>query len=159
MTSEKTTASKTRARRDAAREEEELDAVWKALANRDRRRILDLLREREQEGEGGVPTGEIVLALPELSRFSVMQHLDVLHGAGLVLSRKSGRMVLNFLNAVPIRRVYERWVSEYEGFWASSLIRLKEVSEGGPPKKKGRRRKRRPNDDDRFRGQEGSDGP
>jgi len=158
VTPEKATASKSRARRDAAREEEELDAVWKALANRDRRRILDLLRERETEGEGGVPTGEIVLALPELSRFSVMQHLDVLHEADLVVSRKSGRMVLNFLNAVPIRRVYERWVSEYEGLWASSLVRLKEASEGGPPKKKGRKR-RRPPGEDRFREQEGSEGP
>lgn len=155
MTQGKTVGTKRRNRRS---EEEEMDAVWKALANRDRRRILDLLRERELEGAGGVPTGEIVMALPELSRFSVMQHIEVLEGAGLVVARRSGRMVLNHLNAVPIRRVYERWVSEYEGLWASSLLRLKDAAEGESPKKKGTRRGRRP-DGDRFRGHEGSDGP
>lgn len=158
MAPEKATTSRARTR--AEREDEELDAVWKALANRDRRRILDLLREREQSGEGGAPTGEIVLALPELSRFSVMQHLEVLHEADLVVSRRSGRMVLNYLNAVPIRRVYERWVSEYEGLWASSLLRLKDASEGRRPKKKGPRGggRGRPGQD-RFRSEEGSDGP
>jgi len=89
----------------------DLDPVWKALANSDRRAILDLLREAEIRGEGGLPTGEIVMAFPGLSRFAVMQHLGVLQAAELVVSRRHGRLVLNYLNAVPIQQIYERWVS------------------------------------------------
>lgn len=114
-------------------EPDELDQVWKALANPDRRRILDLLREAEHRGEGGLPTGEIVMALGELSRFAVMQHLGVLQEAGLVIARRQGRLVLNHLNAVPIRAIYERWVSRYEGQWAGAMLTLKRRLEGAPP--------------------------
>ncbi len=100
------------------------------MANADRRRILDLLREAEQCGQPGVPTGEIVLALGELSRYAVMQHLRVLERANLIVTHKHGRLVLNHLNAVPIRQIYERWVSEFEGSWAASLTGLKRRVEG-----------------------------
>ena len=36
---------------------------------------------------------------------------------------------MNSLNAVPIRQIYERWVSRYEEVWADHLLRLKEVAE------------------------------
>jgi hypothetical protein len=36
---------------------------------------------------------------------------------------------VNSLNAVPIRRIYERWVSRYEELWANHLLRLKETVE------------------------------
>jgi len=117
-----------------------LDRVWKALANGDRRAILDLLREAADRADtgladaqtgGGVPTGEVVMALPHVSRFAVMQHLKVLQEAGLVTSVKHGRLVLNYLNAVPIRMIYERWVTAYEGHWASSLMALKAGLERG----------------------------
>jgi DNA-binding transcriptional ArsR family regulator len=107
-----------------------LDPVWKALANTDRRRILDLLRDAERRGEGGIPTGEIVLTLGELSRYAVMQHLRVLERANLVVTHRRGRLVLNHLNAVPIRQIYERWVSEFEGAWAGTLTDLKRRIEG-----------------------------
>lgn len=107
-----------------------LDVVWKALANGDRRRILDLLRDAEHRGDPGVPTGEIVLALGELSRYAVMQHLRVLEKANLIVPHRRGRLVLNHLNAVPIRQIYERWVSEFEGAWAGTLTDLKRRMEG-----------------------------
>jgi DNA-binding transcriptional ArsR family regulator len=113
-------------------ESDDLDAVWKALANPDRRRILDLLRDAEARNEAGVPTGDLVMAFPGVSRFAVMQHLEVLQSAGLVVARREGRMVLNFLNAVPIRAIYERWVSRFEGRWAGALLSLKRRMEGGP---------------------------
>lgn len=117
-----------------------LEGVWKALANVDRRRILDMLRvaaDRTSAGAGdpetggGLPTGDLVMALPHISRFAVMQHLKVLHKAGLVTSHKHGRLMLNYLNAVPLRMIYERWVNRFEGHWASSLIALKSQIEGG----------------------------
>lgn len=100
-----------------------LDIIWKALADPTRREILDILRQ------GSQTTGELTAAFPHLSRFGVMKHLDQLKQAQLVLSRKEGRHVVNKLNAVPIRRIYERWVSRYEGFWARKLIDVNRLAE------------------------------
>ncbi len=99
---------------------DELDAVWKALSDPTRRAILDLLRH------GSKTTTEIVESFPKLTRFGVMKHLDVLREAGLVITREQGRHRVNSLNAVPIRQIYERWVSRYQEFWAHTLLRLKD---------------------------------
>ncbi|CAG0975636.1 HTH-type transcriptional regulator [Phycisphaerales bacterium] len=100
-----------------------LDRVFKALASEVRREILDALRE------GPKTTGELVMRFPDLSRFAVMQHLKVLWRARLVVSKKQGRERHNFLNPVPIRQVYERWVTKYEGLWAGALTELKRRAE------------------------------
>lgn len=102
---------------------DELDPVWKALADPTRRAILDLLRP------GPRTTTGIVEAFPQLSRFGVMKHIDVLRDAGLVLSREEGRQRVNSLNVVPIRQIYERWVGRFEELWASHLLRIKEDAE------------------------------
>jgi len=102
---------------------EDLDPIWKALADETRRTILDFLRS------GPKPTTAIVEQFPGLSRFAVMKHLDVLRQAALVLTREEGRQRINSLNAVPIRMIYERWVSSFEGNWASTLLRVKEAAE------------------------------
>jgi DNA-binding transcriptional ArsR family regulator len=106
---------------------EDLDHIWKALADETRRTILDFLRK------GSRTTTEIVEQFPDLSRFAVMKHLDVLRQAALVLTREDGRQRINSLNAVPIRMIYERWVSNYENLWASSLLRVKEAAERVSP--------------------------
>jgi DNA-binding transcriptional ArsR family regulator len=106
---------------------EELDAIWKALADATRRQILDFLRN------GPRTTTEIVEQFPHLSRFGVMKHLDVLREADLVKTRCDGRRRVNTINAVPIRRIYERWVSKYEDVWASSLVGLKDELEPQEP--------------------------
>ena len=51
--------------------------------------------------------------------------MAILEEAGLIIVRREGRKRYNYLNAVPIRRIYERWVSKYAGVWASSLLSLK----------------------------------
>jgi DNA-binding transcriptional ArsR family regulator/uncharacterized protein YndB with AHSA1/START domain len=106
----------------------ELDPVWRALSNPVRRRVLDLLRERART------TGEVAAAFPALSRFAVMQHLGVLEAAGLVLVRREGTRRFNTLNPVPLRQIYERWVSARAGLEAASALELKryvERAEGG----------------------------
>ena len=103
----------------------ELDAIWKALADETRREILDALRAGPQT------TTQIVDRFPDLSRFGVMKHLQVLRDAGLVLTRHEGRLSVNSLNAVPIRQIYERWVSRFAEHWAVTLIGLKNSLEGG----------------------------
>jgi DNA-binding transcriptional ArsR family regulator len=123
---------------------DDLDPIWKALADETRRTILDFLRS------GPKTTTRIVEQFPYLSRFAVMKHLDVLRQAALVLTREEGRQRINSLNAVPIRMIYERWVSHYEGLWADTLLRVKEAAERAasapsPARPaKGEERKRKP---------------
>ena len=110
---------------------DKLDPVWKALSDPTRRAILDLLRARPRT------TTELVEGLPHLSRFGVMKHLEVLRDADLVHTRESGRQRVNSLNAVPIRQIYERWVSPFEELWSGQLLRIKETAEGKPPSEGG----------------------
>jgi DNA-binding transcriptional ArsR family regulator len=101
----------------------DLDRVWKALADETRRAILDCLRD------GPKKTTEIVERFPGLTRFGVMKHIQVLRDAGLINTREEGRSCVNSLNAVPIRQIYERWVSKFAEHWATTLLGLKESLE------------------------------
>jgi len=103
---------------------DDLDPIWKALADPTRRTILDLLRGKPRT------TTEIVNRVPGLSRFGVMKHLAVLREAKLVQTREEGRSIVNSLNVIPIRLIYERWVSDYQDLWARKLTGLKRSLEG-----------------------------
>lgn len=100
------------------------DLVWRALSNPLRRELLDRLVP------GPLTTGELAATQPDLSRFAVMQHLDVLESAGLVLVRREGRRRLNYLNAVPVQQVCERWVRGLAGESARSATAFKRHIEG-----------------------------
>ncbi|MDF1808697.1 MAG: metalloregulator ArsR/SmtB family transcription factor [Phycisphaerales bacterium] len=104
-------------------EPEQMDSVFRALADPTRRGLLDALRE------GPKTTSQLVELFPEMTRFGVMKHLKILEESLLVIPRKEGRTRWNHLNAVPLKQMYERWVSKYEDQWAGSLIRLKEQVE------------------------------
>ena len=108
----------------------DLDHIWKALSDPTRREILDLLRDGPRQ------TTEIVERFPQLSRFGVMKHLDVLREAGLVNTRSEGRRRINSLNAAPIRQILERWISKYEAYWTNTLLRVKEAAETESVEKK-----------------------
>jgi DNA-binding transcriptional ArsR family regulator len=104
------------------------DALWRALANPLRRRLLDLLREGPQT------TGALAAAVTSVSRFAVMQHLAVLSDVGLVVVRPQGRRRLNYLNPVPLQRFHERWVSRMAAASAAELLALERVvAEKGAP--------------------------
>jgi uncharacterized protein YndB with AHSA1/START domain len=60
-----------------------------------------------------------------VTRVAVAKHLRVLEGAGLIATRRRGREKYHYLNAVPIRQVYERWVNKYTEAWAIGLVELK----------------------------------
>jgi uncharacterized protein YndB with AHSA1/START domain len=96
-----------------------MDAVFKALADPTRRKLLDRLFE-----EDGQTLTALERRLP-MTRIGVMKHLRVLEEAGLVKTKRRGREKLHFLNAVPIRLVHDRWVSKYAEPWASTLTGLK----------------------------------
>lgn len=99
------------------------DEIWKALSDPTRRAILDLLRDSPRQ------TTELVEQFPNLSRFAVMKHLDVLRDVKLVNTRSEGRMRVNSLNAAPIRDIIERWISKYEAFWSNALLRIRDDAE------------------------------
>jgi DNA-binding transcriptional ArsR family regulator len=96
------------------------DRVFRALADPTRRRVLDLLRDR------AMTTGQICDELSELDRCTTMQHLGVLENAELIIARKDGRHRWNYLNSIPIQRVYDRWIRYYARPSVALLSRLKE---------------------------------
>jgi uncharacterized protein YndB with AHSA1/START domain/DNA-binding transcriptional ArsR family regulator len=96
-----------------------VDDVFKALADPTRRRLLDELFRQD-----GQTLRSLEQRLP-MTRFGVMKHLRVLEEARLVVTKRRGREKLHYLNAVPIRRVHDRWVSKYAEPWAAALSDLK----------------------------------
>jgi len=96
------------------------DLVFKALSDRTRRFLLDLLFQRD-----GRTLTELESEL-DMTRFGVMKHLRVLEDAGLVVTRRSGREKLHFLNPVPIQLLHERWIGKYRERQASALLDLKD---------------------------------
>jgi DNA-binding transcriptional ArsR family regulator len=102
---------------------EDDDAVFKALADPSRRRLLDLLFERD-----GRTLGELEEEFA-MSRFGVMKHVRVLEEAGLVVTRKDGRATRHFLNPVPIQLVADRWVDKYRAERVHPLVHLKTALE------------------------------
>ena len=99
------------------------DRVFKALADPSRRFLLDLLFERD-----GRTLGELESEL-EMTRFGVAKHLRVLEEAGLVVTRRSGREKLHFLNPVPIRLIHDRWIDKYTEHHVTTLVDLKHTLE------------------------------
>ena len=99
--------------------DDELDSVFRALADPSRRFLLDLLFTRD-----GRTLRELESELT-MTRFGVMKHLKVLEEAGLVVTRRSGREKLHFLNPVPIRLIHDRWIDKYTEARVTALIDLK----------------------------------
>jgi DNA-binding transcriptional ArsR family regulator len=99
------------------------DLVFRALADPTRRHLLDRLFERD-----GRTLTELESEL-EMTRFGVMKHLRVLEQAGLVVTRRSGREKLHYLNPVPIRLVHDRWIDKYTERRVSALADLKQQLE------------------------------
>ncbi|MDZ4723731.1 MAG: helix-turn-helix domain-containing protein [candidate division Zixibacteria bacterium] len=99
------------------------ERIWKALADPTRRELLDLLKDGPQT------TGELIEYFPVFSRCTIMKHLGILVDAKLVVVRREGRYRWNYLNAVPIQQIYERWMSPYVGTMASSMLKLKKKLE------------------------------
>jgi DNA-binding transcriptional ArsR family regulator len=102
---------------------DEQDAVFKALADPTRRALLDELHR------GSATTGALCATHPEMSRFGVMDHLRVLHQAGLIVVERIGRSRVNHLNPVPLREVYGRWIRPIAESSADELLALKAVAE------------------------------
>jgi DNA-binding transcriptional ArsR family regulator len=99
--------------------DDDLDRVFKALANPVRRAICDALRLRP------MTTKRLCAAFAELDRCTVMLHLKVLEEAGLVVPLRKGRERFNYLDAMPIQAIHERWIGPHAAGAAAGLLRLK----------------------------------
>ena len=101
-----------------------MDAVFRALADRSRRRLLDRLRARN-----GQSLNELREGL-DMTRQAVTKHLVILEAANLVATVKRGREKLHFLNPIPINEIAERWIGKYERGRVRALAELKKTLEG-----------------------------
>ena len=100
-----------------------MDRVFKALADRNRRALLDQLFDSDGLTLGQLCTGALV------SRQAVSKHLRLLEKAGLIVTYWQGREKLHYLNAIPIQEISERWISKYSRRRAGAVTALKRALE------------------------------
>ncbi|NJO40280.1 MAG: helix-turn-helix transcriptional regulator [Cyanobacteria bacterium CRU_2_1] len=96
-----------------------MDAVFKALADPSRRKLLDQLYTHN-----GQTLSELCKHL-DMSRQAVTKHLALLEAANLVVTIWRGREKLHYLNPAPIHEIYDRWLSKYERHQLEALSNLK----------------------------------
>ncbi len=107
---------------DSRLEHQPDDAIWSALNDHSRRRILDLLRDKS------MTTSQLCEHF-NTTRFAVMKHLKELEKAGLVIVERRGRERFNHLNPLPIQSMYRRWIQPFEQLPADRLLKLKQLAE------------------------------
>ncbi len=106
-----------------------MDEVFRALADPNRRLLLDSLNERN-----GQTLRELCSRL-DMARQSVSKHLAVLEAANLITSVRRGREKHHYLNAAPINEIAERWITRYERDRVYALADLKRALEDTPMEK------------------------
>jgi DNA-binding transcriptional ArsR family regulator len=100
-----------------------MDAVFKALADASRRKLLDQLR-----AENGQTLGDLCAHL-DMTRQAVSKHLAILEEANLVVTVKKGREKLHYINPVPIHEIGERWIGKFERGRLQALSDMKKALE------------------------------
>ncbi len=105
-----------------------LDAVFQALAHTTRREMMDHVRAKP-----GLTVGELANKF-DVSRIAVMNHLAVLEKADLVISERVGRSRKLYLNAMPIQEIHERWTDTFSAHWADRTSLIKQVAEAAAQK-------------------------
>ena len=98
-----------------------MEAVFKALADKSRRELLDQLHERN-----GQTLGELCDHF-KMTRQAVTKHLALLELANLVVPVWRGREKLHYLNPVPIHEIYMRWIGKFEKRRLDALHNLKQA--------------------------------
>jgi DNA-binding transcriptional ArsR family regulator len=96
-----------------------MDAVFKALADPSRRKLLDVLHKNN-----GQTLNDLCEHL-DMTRQAVTKHLGLLEKANLIAVVWQGREKLHYLNPVPLNEIYERWISKYECHRLQALSDLK----------------------------------
>jgi DNA-binding transcriptional ArsR family regulator len=100
------------------------DLLFRALADRSRRKLLDKLHRKN-----GQTLAELCHGL-RMTRQAVAKHLAILKKANLVSWKREGRERFHFINPVPINDIAERWISKFEYPRLQTLAKLKKSLEG-----------------------------
>lgn len=112
------------------------DAVFRALADPTRRRLLDLLFERNGQSLSQLCAQfSQVAPARKVTRQAVSKHLVLLEAANIIATRRQGRDKLHYLNPVPIHEIANRWIAKYQRMHLALLHDLKgrlEASEQEP---------------------------
>lgn len=120
------------------KQEEDLDRVFHALSDRSRRRMVERL------SAGPASVSELARPLP-MSLAAVVQHVQVLEAAGLVRTKKVGRVRNCELRAESLQPA-DRWIAERQAMWGAAFDRLgdllAEPQPDDPPQTGGKRRTR-----------------
>jgi DNA-binding transcriptional ArsR family regulator len=106
-----------------------MDAVFKALGDPGRRKLLDELRKKN-----GQTLGELCQHL-DMTRQAVTKHLVLLEKANLIATVWRGREKLHYLNPMPLHEIYERWIGKYERHRLQALSDVKKGLEQTKTKK------------------------
>jgi DNA-binding transcriptional ArsR family regulator len=104
-----------------------LDAVFSALADPTRRRIVERL------ARGELTVGEISAEFP-ISAPAISKHVRILEDSGLLERRVEGRIHRCRLAPKPMRAAAD-WVDTQERFWRGALDRLDVYLKNTQPKK------------------------
>src|SRR5580658_2859175 len=100
-----------------------MDAVFKALADESRRKLLDVLHH-----SSGQTLTQLCGHL-DMTRQAVTKHLALLEAANLIVTLRRGREKLHYLNPMPLHEIYERWIGKYERHRLQALSDLKKSLE------------------------------
>jgi DNA-binding transcriptional ArsR family regulator len=104
------------------------DDLFRGLADPTRRRILDLLAERES-----LSVSQLAAEFPGLVASGISKHLMVLRAAGLVTATRQGRQQLYRINAPVLADALAPWLAKYEPYWSDALERLRDLAESHEP--------------------------
>jgi DNA-binding transcriptional ArsR family regulator len=100
-----------------------MDKVFKALADRNRRKMLDRLHLN-----AGLTLTELIHGLG-MTRQSASRHVSILEDAGLIVAYFRGREKLHYLNPVPVAEITDRWLDKFTQDKAKVMLALKEALE------------------------------
>src|SRR5258708_3814641 len=106
-----------------------MNAVFKALADESRRKLLDELHK-----SNGRTLTQLCGHL-DMTRQAVTKHLVLLEAANLIATVWRGREKLHYLNPMPLHEIYERWIGKYERHRLQALSDLKKGLEEKKTKK------------------------
>lgn len=100
-----------------------MNEIFKALADKNRRKMLDTLY-----AEPGLTLSELTAGFA-MTRQSASRHVSILERAGLIVTHWSGRQKLHYLNPVPVAEISERWLDKFSTNKAATLLALKTALE------------------------------
>ncbi|MEP1093463.1 MAG: metalloregulator ArsR/SmtB family transcription factor [Cyclobacteriaceae bacterium] len=99
-----------------AKEKEHTDQIFSALADRSRRKVVEILHEKDAS----------ILELTEsfsMSFQALSKHIKILESAGIVHKKKQGKFVICSLDHATLKKSL-KWISYYSNFWNESFNKL-----------------------------------